>query len=47
MTLNEWSDEQVEFMEAIGGSASGNFVYENLRKPPLDASLEERTDFTR
>ena len=52
MTLDEWSEEQVEFMEAVGGNASANSVYENCipsgtRKPSPDASIEERTDFIR
>ena len=52
VTFDEWSDEQDEFMEAIGGNPSANSVYENcipsdIRKPPPDASVEERTDFIR
>lgn len=52
VTLDDWSSEQVDFMEAIGGNASANSVYENFvpsdtRKPPPDASVEERTDYIR
>lgn len=51
-TLDDWSDEQVDLMEAIGGNALANSVYENFipsdtRKPPPDASVEERSDFIR
>lgn len=52
VTLDDWSAEQVDFMEAIGGNASANSVYENFvpsdtRKPLPDASVEERTDYIR
>lgn len=52
MTLDEWSDEQVEMMEAIGGNAAANAVYEafippDLQKPSPDSSVEERSDFIR
>jgi len=52
VTLDDWSDEQVDLMEAIGGNALANSVYENFipsdtRKPPPDASVEERSDFIR
>jgi hypothetical protein len=52
VTLDDWSDEQVDLMEAVGGNALANSVYENsipsdTRKPPPDASVEERSDFIR
>lgn len=51
-TLDTWSDEQVDLMEAIGGNASANSVYEacipsGTRKPPPNASVEERSEFIR
>ena len=52
VTLDDWSDEQVDLMEAVGGNALANSVYENsippdTRKPPPNASVEERSDFIR
>ncbi|XP_024361232.1 probable ADP-ribosylation factor GTPase-activating protein AGD13 [Physcomitrium patens] len=52
VNLEEWSDEQVEVMEAVGGNAAANSVYEkcipsDVRKPSPNASIDERTDFIR
>ncbi|XP_024401754.1 ADP-ribosylation factor GTPase-activating protein AGD12 isoform X3 [Physcomitrium patens] len=52
VTLDDWSDEQVDLMEAIGGNASANSVYEacmpsDVRKPSPDASVDERSEFIR
>lgn len=52
MTLDEWPEEQVEVMEAIGGNASANAVYEacipsGTRKPNADSSFEARSDYIR
>eukprot|EP00246_Nothoceros_aenigmaticus_P005694 TRINITY_DN1793_c0_g1_i2.p1 TRINITY_DN1793_c0_g1~~TRINITY_DN1793_c0_g1_i2.p1 ORF type:complete len:344 (-),score=48.97 TRINITY_DN1793_c0_g1_i2:84-1058(-) len=51
VTLDEWTDEQVEVMEAVGGNAAANSVFEaclppNI-KPEGDACVEEREDFIR
>lgn len=37
VTLDDWSDEQVDLMEAIGGNASANSVYEACM--PSDAEV--------
>ncbi|KAG0457657.1 hypothetical protein HPP92_022814 [Vanilla planifolia] len=52
VTLDEWSDEDIESMVEVGGNSSANLVYEayvpmGLRKPKPNASIEERTKFIR
>lgn len=50
--LDEWTDEQVEALVERGGNTAVNLKYEacipdNLRKPKVDSSIEERSDFIR
>ena len=50
MKLEEWTDEQVDFLSDRGGNAAVNMRYEaflpeNLKKPGPDSSIEERSDF--
>lgn len=52
MKLDEWTDEQVDYMEDMGGNAAVNMRYEaflpeNYRKPRPDSSIEDRCDFIR
>ncbi|XVF82176.1 hypothetical protein PTKIN_Ptkin16aG0024200 [Pterospermum kingtungense] len=48
--LDEWTDEQVDYLINLGGNIVANNKYEallpdNLKKPRPDASIEERSDF--
>ncbi|KAK1352088.1 putative ADP-ribosylation factor GTPase-activating protein AGD11 [Heracleum sosnowskyi] len=50
--LDEWTNEQVDAFEEMGGNTAVNSKYEayipdNVSKPKPDASIEERTDFIR
>jgi stromal membrane-associated protein len=50
VTLDSWSEDDIAIMEAVGGNAAANSVYEaclppDLQKPTADASVEERTDW--
>jgi len=50
--LDEWTDEQVDNLENLGGNIAVNQKYEacipnNLKKPKPDSSIEERLDFIR
>ncbi|KAG2249092.1 hypothetical protein Bca52824_088720 [Brassica carinata] len=52
VTLDEWSDDEVDSMIEIGGNASANSVYEafipdGVSKPGPDASLDQRMQFIR
>ena len=52
VTLDEWPEEEVEVMEAIGGNASANAVYEacipsGTRKLNANSSFEARSDYIR
>ena len=52
MTLDEWSDDEVDSMIEIGGNASANSVYEafipdGVSKPGPDASHDQRMQFIR
>lgn len=52
MTLDEWSDNQVDSMVEVGGNASANSIYEayipeGVSKPRPDAGPEERSQFIR
>ncbi|CAK9199652.1 unnamed protein product [Sphagnum jensenii] len=50
VTLDSWSEDDIAIMEAVGGNAAANSVYEaclppDVQKPTADASVEERTDW--
>ncbi|GMI83290.1 hypothetical protein like AT3G07940 [Hibiscus trionum] len=50
--LDEWTDDQVDSLENLGGNNVVNNKYEaflpdNLKKPRPDSSIEERSDFIR
>lgn len=50
--LDEWMNEEVDALEALGGNTNVNFKYEgsipdNFKKPKPDSSIEERSDFIR
>lgn len=52
MTLDEWSDEEVDSMIEIGGNASANSIYEafvpdTCSKPGPDVSHDQRMRFIR
>lgn len=52
MTLDEWSDEEIDAMIEVGGNTSANSIYEafipeGIKKPGADASHEERSKFIR
>ena len=52
MTLDEWSDDEVDSMVEVGGNSSANSIYEafipeGLKKPGPDASHDERLKFIR
>ncbi|KAL3632362.1 ADP-ribosylation factor GTPase-activating protein agd12 [Castilleja foliolosa] len=52
VTLDDWSDEEIESMFEVGGNASVNSIYEayfpeGLSKPKPDASHEDRLKFIR
>lgn len=52
MTLDEWSDDEVDAMVEVGGNASANSIYEayipeGVKKPGPDAGHEERAKFIR
>ncbi|KAL6572629.1 ADP-ribosylation factor GTPase-activating protein [Orobanche minor] len=52
VTLDEWSDDEIEAMFEVGGNASANSIYEaylpeGVLKPKTDASHEERLKFIR
>ncbi|KAL6574227.1 ADP-ribosylation factor GTPase-activating protein agd12 [Orobanche hederae] len=50
VTLDEWSDDEIEAMFEVGGNASANSIYEaylpeGVLKPKTDASHEEHLKF--
>ncbi|XP_058078241.1 probable ADP-ribosylation factor GTPase-activating protein AGD11 isoform X3 [Magnolia sinica] len=50
--LDEWTEEEVDSLEEMGGNAIVNMKYEaflpeNYKKPSPDSSIEERSDFIR
>ena len=50
MNLDEWTDEQVDYLVNLGGNTVANNKYEaflpdNLKKPRPDSSIEERSNF--
>ena len=52
MTLDEWSNEDIDSMIEVGGNKSANSIYEaylpkGISKPKPDSSSEERTKFIR
>ncbi|KAH9288521.1 hypothetical protein KI387_032638 [Taxus chinensis] len=52
VTLDNWTDDEVDAMVDVGGNAAANAIYEALlpedfKKPGPEASFEERTDFIR
>lgn len=52
VTLDDWTNSQVETMLAVGGNASANAIYEayppkDVTKPAPNASVEERSDYIR
>lgn len=52
MTLDEWSDEEIDAMIEVGGNASANSIYEaylpdGVSKPGPDASHDQRAKFIR
>eukprot|EP00249_Psilotum_nudum_P007514 c20617_g1_i2 orf=293-1177(-) len=52
VTLDEWTDSQIETMIEVGGNANANAIYEaflppHYMKPGQDAAVEERSEFIR
>ncbi|KAK4348109.1 hypothetical protein RND71_034448 [Anisodus tanguticus] len=52
VTLDEWSDDEIDAMIEVGGNASANSIYEayipeGISKPGPDASREQRSKFIR
>lgn len=52
LTLDEWSDEEIESMIEVGGNSYANSIYEaflpaGFSKPTSDSSNEERSKFIR
>jgi len=52
VTLDEWSNDEIDAMMEVGGNASANSIYEAFipeghTKPGPDASHEEREKFIR
>ncbi|KAI5671098.1 hypothetical protein M9H77_11462 [Catharanthus roseus] len=52
VTLDDWSDDEIESMIEVGGNASANSIYEaylpeGVSKPAPDASHDERSKFIR
>ncbi|XP_021888466.1 probable ADP-ribosylation factor GTPase-activating protein AGD13 [Carica papaya] len=52
VTLDDWSDDEIDAMIEVGGNSSANSIYEafipeGVNKPGPDASHEDRTRFIR
>ncbi|PKA49178.1 ADP-ribosylation factor GTPase-activating protein AGD12 [Apostasia shenzhenica] len=52
VTLDEWSEEDIDSMAEVGGNSSANSIYEaylpkGFSKPKPNSSIEERTKFIR
>ena len=52
MTLDDWTDSQVETMLAVGDNSLANAIYEafvpnDVIKPTPNSSAEEREDYIR
>lgn len=50
--LDEWTDDEVDALEELGGNTIVNYKYEgsmpdNFKKPMPHSSFEERADFIR
>lgn len=52
VTLDEWSDDEIDAMIEVGGNSSANAIYEafipdGYAKPGPDATHEQRSKFIR
>lgn len=52
MKLDDWTEDQVDALEEMGGNIVANKKYEacipgNVIKPRPDSAIEERSDFIR
>ena len=51
MKLDEWTDDQVDYLTDSGGNVAVNTTYEaflgNYTKPRQDCSSDDRNDFIR
>lgn len=52
MTLDEWSNDEIDAMVEVGGNASANSIYEafipeGYSKPGPDSNNKERAKFIR
>jgi hypothetical protein len=52
VTLDDWSDSDIDSMLEIGGNSYANSIYESLLpkdhpKPKMDSTMEYRTKFIR
>lgn len=52
MTLDDWSEDEIDAMMEVGGNASANSIYEayipdGVTKPGPDAGHEQRSNFIR
>ena len=52
MTLDDWSEDEIDAMMEVGGNASANSIYEayipeGYTKPGPDAGHEQRSKFIR
>ena len=52
LKLDQWSDEQVDALEKLGGNTLLNKKYEaclpsNIKKPKPHTSIEERSEYIR
>jgi stromal membrane-associated protein len=52
VTLDEWTDDEINSMLEVGGNSYANAIYEaflpgGYHKPHPDSSQEERADFIR
>jgi stromal membrane-associated protein len=52
VTLDEWSDDEIDAMVEVGGNTSANSIYEafvpeGYAKPGPDATHEQRSKFIR
>jgi hypothetical protein len=50
VTLDKWTDDEINFMVEVGGNAKANAIYEAFlpkayRKPHPDSAQEERQNF--
>lgn len=52
VTLDEWSDNEIDAMIEVGGNTSANSIYEayipeGVSKPGPDAGYDQRANFIR